>query len=277
MKRPVCLLGAAVALLLATPAIAHPGACCLPDGTCLDVDVKGQCDWAGGEFTEGASCSDEGVCALECRMTGGGNDTYAQEWDGTYGEGETNGNGNGNRIDRYTFGGEAGAPTASDPQPFGEWTHRQHNGPSGRWTFHGGQSSARPGTEISSIECSDPGYCNPARPAPAHQLDFVGVGEFETVNRAPDSFDGVVEERVTLHCFEVHIEDAGEPGSAPIPDGADCPETGHAGGMVNCECPDFYSITIHATDDCSSDEIYHVWGYITGGNFQIHPPVGSSI
>ena len=73
---------------------------------------------------------------------------------------------------------------------------------------------------------------------------------------------------------EVHIEDAGEPGSQENDPAADCPETGHAGGLVDCGCADFYSITIHATEDCGSDTIYHVWGYITGGNFQIHPPVG---
>ena len=43
--------------------------------------------------------------------------------------------------------------------------------------------------------------------------------------------------------------------------------------LVNCDCPDFYRITIHATEDPNSPIIYQVWGYPTGGNLQIHPPL----
>jgi len=96
-----------------------------------------------------------------CRMTGGGNDEFFFE-DGTFNE--------------YTFGGQAGAPLASQPQPWGNWTHTQKKGPGGSFTFHAGTPSAPDGTEIDWITCMDPGWCVQARPAPAKQLDFAGVG-----------------------------------------------------------------------------------------------------
>jgi hypothetical protein len=42
------------------------------------------------------------------------------------------------------------------------------------------------------------------------------------------------------------------------------------------ECPDWYDIEIHCTDDPASHVIYKVGHFILEGNFQIHPPVGDS-
>ncbi|MFC6668962.1 hypothetical protein [Marinobacterium aestuariivivens] len=118
-------------------------------------------------------------------MTGGGNDTAgifengAAGWDGTFAEDlitptATNGNGNGKgkktqqlngvALDpyRYTMGGQAGANTALQPQPKGEWTHSNHDSPDNlKFTFHAGTASAPDGTEIDEIICTDAGFCFP--------------------------------------------------------------------------------------------------------------------
>ncbi len=61
--------------------------------------------------------------------------------------------------------------------------------------------------------------------------------------------------------------------------------------LANCDCPDFYRITIYKgvlstevtylpdgrIDPASlnmTDVIYEAFGYIDGGNLQIHPPTG---
>jgi hypothetical protein len=41
-------------------------------------------------------------------------------------------------------------------------------------------------------------------------------------------------------------------------------------------CPDWYEIEIHCTADPGSPVAYKVAHFITEGNFQLHPPVGSS-
>ncbi len=268
---------------------------------------------------------------LACRFTGGGVDTDFN-WDHTLESGEMIRNGVGNLpagIDRYQFGGQAGARTAAPPQPSGEWTHHQQTGPSGSFTFHGGTASAPAGTEIVEIRCSDPGFCSPARPAPNKQLDFDGVGTFKALGKGksaptfeiPDptvtaegngnkTFDG------TFHWFEVNVDDLGEPGSdntgqhdpnlcpgrgfgekssgLHVPDPVNDPGTTiflPATELANCDCPDFYRITIYngvyaadvvflpdgSIDPNSLDRttvIYEVYGYIDGGNLQIHPPTG---
>jgi hypothetical protein len=240
---------------------------------------------------------------LACRVTGGGVDTFNQ-WDGTtYETGEMNHNGVGNLppgVDRYTFGGQAGANTALPPQPKGEWTHHQQKGPSGSFSFHAGTASAAAGTEISKIECMDPGFCNPARPAPAKQIDFEGIGNFhnlgngknQPVFRIPNATvatgKGNKGYTGTYHWFEVNIDDLGEPGVANKDHIPVCPSIGF--GIkgdptlpADCGCPDFYRITIYngvyANPDGSitpnkTDVIYEVYGYIDGGNLQIHPLTG---
>lgn len=230
---------------------------------------------------------------LECRMTGGGvtedgeillpaldkkgipiegtvaeaDDEMAEVLDST--------------VDRYQFGGQVGAPTASQPQPYGEWTHHQQKGPFGKFTFHAGTASAPEGTEIDLVTCSDPGFCNPARPAPAKQIDFEGVGTFKNVQSGPLKGEVVPDNnkvKLTLHWFRVHVEDIGEPGpGGKQPKSEDCthvigtpvvPENG------DCEnCPDVYQIEIHESADPASDVIYSVGGFIDNGNLQIHPPI----
>jgi len=242
-------------------------ACCLPDGSCIET-TEADCLAQNGVFFESDDCEDV-FCGPpgECRVTGGGVDASGN-WDGTYCRGHSH-------NDRYQFGGQVGAPTASQPQPHGEWQHHQQRGPHGKFSFHAGTASAPPETEIAFVECSDPGFCNPARPAPAKQIDFEGVGQFSNIDSDHPDLAGVVA-NVTLHWFEVHIEDLGEPGrnGRQSPPGAVCPDGGSAGGVANCDCPDFYRLKIHADTDPASTVIYEVWGYINGGNLQIHPPVG---
>ncbi|MCK9994643.1 MAG: hypothetical protein KAH56_00015 [Candidatus Krumholzibacteria bacterium] len=196
-----------------------------------------------------------------CRMTGGGNDEFFCD-DGTYND--------------YTFGGQAGAPLASQPQPWGNWTHTQKKGVAGSFTFHGGTPSAPEGTEIDWIECSDPGWCVQARKAPAKQLDFGGVGTFKNMRGAPAEIADFVTVGESLHWFEVNIDDLGEPGGHDLVDGCDPLGYGRNGGteLADCACPDFYRIRIYEGMDDSSNVMYEVYGYIDGGNFQIHPPTG---
>jgi hypothetical protein len=215
-------------------------------------------------------------------------------------------------VDRSQFGGQAGASTAEPPQPMGEWTHHQQRGPSGSFTFHGGTASAPAGTEIDEIRCSDPGGCKPSGdpPSPAKQLDFEGIGTFKSLGKGKNegtfeipnanvtsegkgnqAFDG------TFHWFEVNIDDLGEKGglNSGAPNSAECPGIGFgekgAAELANCDCPDFYRITIYdgvnAADvvklpDGSIDTaplkaksiIYEFYGYIDGGNLQLHRPTG---
>jgi len=226
-------------------------------------------------------------CGLACRVTGGGVDTFGlnlsrgqlNKYDATYAEGEDAHQPGG--VNRYTMGGQAGAPTAEQPQPYGEWTHHNQRGASGKFVFHAGTASAPPPTEIDLIECSDAGWCVQARPAPAKQIDFEGIGAFKNLDqKAESSFldaapDGTFIAGKTFHWFSVHIEDLGEPGQGGKVDPPSdiCPPEGSAGALAECDCPDFYEITIHANMDPSSAVIYHVYGYITGGNLQIHPPI----
>ncbi len=198
---------------------------------------------------------------IGCRMTGGGNDEFFFP-DGSF--------------NQYTFGGQAGAPLASQPQPWGNWTHTQKDGVAGSFTFHGGTPSAPEGTEIDWIECSDPGWCVQAREAPAKQLDFGGVGTFKNMRNAPAEIADHVMIGESLHWFEVNIDDLGEPGGHDLPDGCDPLGYGLNGGteLADCDCPDFYRIRIYEGIDDSSNIMYEVYGYIDGGNFQIHPPTG---
>jgi hypothetical protein len=215
----------------------------------------------------------------ECRVTGGGNSTAGADGNGGYdGSVATKSNhGNNGTENRYTFGGQAGANTGQQPQPKGEWTHHQQHGPDGSFVFHAGTASAPEGTEIDLIQCSDPGFCDPARHAPAKQIDFEGVGTFKNIKNPSAYLSGVVPGG-TFHWFEVHIEDLGEPGGkgkkqTAYP-GQVCPDQGSAGFEANCGCPDYYRITIYDSLDPTSDIIYMVEGYIDHGNLQIHPPTG---
>lgn len=264
------------------------------------VDPGEECD--DGNMEDGDGCN--AFCEVElddgCRFTGGLNSTFDDE----------------SGQNRYTAGGQAGANTALQPQPKGEWTHTNHKGPGGRFTFHGGTASAPEGSEIDVIRCSDPGGCSPSGnpPSPLKQLDFDGIGTFKNIGArgaTPDfviaganatadgngnkSFDG------TFHWFEVNIDDLGEPGNTnpkKNPDDSDaglCPETGFgekgSQALANCGCSDFYRITIFDGVSASdvvknadgsidksqmntTDVIYEVFGYIEGGNLQLHHLTG---
>ena len=208
----------------------------------------------------------------ECRVTGGGVDSFGN-WDGTMAYGLIKKENGG--VDRYTFGGQAGAPTASQPQPYGEWTHHQQGGPSGSFVFHAGTASAPAGTEIDLVTCSDPGGCTPSGdpPSPCKQIDFQGWGTFKNIRNAPAGslLASVVLD--TLYWFQVHIEDLGEPGKSGVqhPPSSQCSPIGSFGFSADCDCPDFYGITIYSAP--GGDIIYQVYGYIKGGNLQIHYPI----
>ncbi|MEJ2722440.1 MAG: SdrD B-like domain-containing protein, partial [bacterium] len=184
--------------------------------------------------------------AIGCRMTGGCNDTY-DTGDGT---------------EVYTCGGQAGAPLATQPQPWGEWTHTQKRGPSGTFTFHAGTASAPPGTEIDWIECMDEGWCVQARPAPAKQIDFAGVGTFKNIKNCPPEISDYVVVDETFQWGEVNIDDLGEPGKAgkvdPPAETCDPLGFGRNGGtdLADCDCPDFFRITIHQGPTESSPILY---------------------
>ncbi len=185
-------------------------------------------------------------------------------------------------LNAFTCGGQAGANTALPPQPSGNWTHSNKKGPAGRFTFHAGTPSAPEGTEIEWIDCMDPGWCSPARRAPAKQIDFGGIGTFKNMSgNVPPVIADHVTVGVSLHRFEVNVDDAGEPGKGgkQDPPALECPVDGFGlwgtEEFVNCDCPDFYRITIYAGTDPSSGVIYEASGWIKGGNLQIHPLTGN--
>jgi hypothetical protein len=110
-----------------------------------------------------------------------------------------------------TTGGQINAPSGNTPVS-GHWVHSQHGGANGGFSFHAGTSSAPAGTEISSVECADPGWCVQARCAPFKQLFWTGVGNF-----ANQHYSGVFPgcpvtkgNKGTLHRVEVMIGDFGE-------------------------------------------------------------------
>lgn len=233
-----------------------------------------------------------------CRMTGGGV-TYTGDiiYDvngspiPTASGATVTGKGKSAALDRYTFGGQIGAPSGSQPQPYGEWTHHQQSGPSGDFVFHAGTHSAPPETKVLAVSCYDPGFCQPARPAPFKQLNWEGIGQFKNAKNLPTSMKNVVVPGVSLHYVRVHYEDLGEPGG---PNGAqtknaNCPprtigsvvgdpKTNPTAAQICANCPDVYQISIYAKNtnpaaDPSNKPIYQVGGYIDHGNIQLHPAI----
>ena len=308
--------------------IVGPGETCEEPGDAVNPEpVTGpqtcsdNCTYCGDGFTDPDEACDptdpsveEGTCtntcepvevpSLGCRFTGGLNDVFIT--------------GNG-KENSYTAGGQVGANTGQQPQPKGEWTHTQHSGPAGEFTFHGGTASAPLGSEIDAIRCSDPGGCKPSGdpPSPVKQLDFDGIGTFKNIGKKDDEIPDFVKDGAnvtaegngnkdfdgTLHWFEVNIDDLGEPGNTnprKNPGDADpelCPSIGFgekgAKEPGSCSCSDFYRITIYNGVDAATvprnpdgsidkakmktapeDVIYEVWGYIDGGNLQLHHPTG---
>jgi hypothetical protein len=221
-----------------------------------------------------------------CRVTGGGNDVdehlliannLNQPFPNTATPDYTFDASNPNR---YTYGGQVGAPTVADPGPFGEWTHHQQNGQTDDFVFHAGTRSAPKETRILTVVCSDPGACQPAAAnAGFKQIDFEGTGSFRHIKKGGtvNGYAAVADSGGggTRHYFRVHIEDLGEPGGAGGPKPDRC---NHVPGAITkkteCKsCPDIYQMEIHADTDPNSPIIYTVGAYVDGGNLQIHPPV----
>lgn len=180
-----------------------------------------------------------------------------------------------------TWGGQFGAPPRID----GNWTHHHEPTKQDSFVFHS--------NEMFNVICSDPGrFCKPARFAPNRQIDFMGLGRFNTKKGV---FSSLPEESL---CFQVHLEDTGEggPGSrkkhveeqcthcpgTPIINAADCPS-----------CTDYYMIEIYDSaandgslctgniiyvngpgvpENCTGDTDPQLNGYFTDrGNVQLHP------
>ena len=249
----------------------------------------------GYDFYGASSNADFGVIPFEpqlvgaCRMTGGnatvypligtdGLDTWSYQFEGPS-EGE-----------RVTTGGQINAPSGNTPVS-GHWTHTLHGGQDGTFSFHAGTSSAPAGTEISSVECADPGWCVQARCAPFKQLFWKGIGNFANQRFDYDfgSCNVTKGNRGTLHAVEVMIGDFGEndrptrkeslndgnpdtcdwldklqaagyPGPVGPYDAADAvyldsvPDLkfGYKGAQVCDKCPDYYQIRIWCESDLSS-------------------------
>jgi hypothetical protein len=229
----------------------------------------------------------------QCRVTGGGNDVdenllIDDNANQPYPNTATLYPGytfNRKLPNRYTYGGQVGAPSLLAPGPFGEWTHHQQNGQTDDFVFHAGTHSAPKDTRIDRVSCSDPGACQPAAAnAGFKQIDFDGTGSFRSLKRGGtvNGFPVVTDQGGggSRHYFRVHIEDLGEPGSGPRQKkcthkpGSIIGPSGSAFLAACSNCSDIYQIEIHATTDPNSPIIYTVGAYVDGGNLQIHPPVG---
>jgi len=205
-----------------------------------------------------------------------------------------------------TTGGQIGAPSVLPAT--GHWSHTQHAGAEGIFTFLAGTASAPTGTEISDINCADPGWCVQARCAPYKQIFWDGVGYFPNKHGGDDfnaSFPDTTctvtpggpnrGEGGTLHYFHAMVGDFGDnnkknrqPNNGkcdwPAPSSYDVDlytpldaelddQFGDKGGQVCDECADYYQIQIFcgATEATKGEVIYTFEDFIDGGNFQIHP------
>lgn len=296
------------------------------------LDAGEQCD--DHNNTNGDGCSS--TCTIElfggCRMTGGHNtvapdgSVYVVPGDSeiiasvvSYGNGKKN-NATTTQF-KYTVGGQIGAPQAGCCTPgvdcapgnggYGEWEHSHHENGTLKFSFHAGTHSAPPDSYIQCITCSDPFWCVQARCAPFKQIFWEGTGVFQNPNPNSNSpftlsgctIDPVAGQTHSLHYYQAHVGDFGEPGNTgnqksydaavcswhsggveventvlmqPQPPQADpkFPQFFDKGGVLCEDCPDWYEIEIHCTDSPSSPIIYKAAGYLTGGNHQIHPAVG---
>lgn len=176
------------------------------------------------------------------------------------------------------FAGQVGASSALQPQPSGEIIIRSNGGATGIFTFAGGTSSAPAGTEIDEVSCESPGYCGYSRPAPAHMIEFSGIGTFKNIGSgSPQQNSSGINtfSSPTFHRFEVSIWDQGEPGV--VADESGCPTAGPSSGP-NCDCPDWYRVRIYdGVNGIQPAVIYEASGYIDGGDLQIHPLTGNDL
>jgi hypothetical protein len=195
-------------------------------------------------------------------------------------------------------------PGRSEDCPTGDWEHNHHQGPdqtgnltNGSFGFHSGTASAPEEAYIACITCDDPGFCVQARCAPFKQIFWSGTGVFKAIkNILPSSGVFVNCLNNPIHYYKAHVADFGEPaGNKQKPadqctwqnsGGIDPPAEfidviedapspfGEKGGDICVECPDWYEIEIHCSDNPASQIMYRVGNYLTAGNHQIHPQVG---
>lgn len=163
-----------------------------------------------------------------CRVTYGGNDRNGnidprKFAEACYKDPTAKGKSAGDNC--YTFGGQAGAPSATSAKggPYGEHTHHQMYGPAGDFVFRAGTNSAPKNTRIEEIICKDEGAC---RQAAANgnfkQIDFDGTGSFRVLDATAKAYliargapsdidtDNVSDRK---YYFRVDMDDLGEPGN----------------------------------------------------------------
>ena len=209
----------------------------------------------------------------------------------------------------YTVGGQIGAPQAgcadSPGAAFGEWTHTQHSGFEGSFTFHSGTNSAPDDSFIKCITCADPGWCVNARCAPFKQIFWEGTGVFHNEKGFSFKFNNCSwsipfsnkDKTYSLHYYKAHVGDFGEPGNNGKQKSFDPGVCKWRSGGVdpsNAVMIGAVRMTSSATRVAkpvrpvltgtksrstarrilSSPVIYRGAGFITGGNYQIHPEVG---
>ncbi|MCU0872374.1 MAG: hypothetical protein MUE50_08510 [Pirellulaceae bacterium] len=165
-----------------------------------------------------------------CRVTYGGNDRNGNVdprkfAEACYKDTTVKGRKGAGTDNCYTFGGQAGAPSATSAKggPFGEHTHHQMYGPAGDFVFRAGTNSAPKNTRIEEITCKDEGAC---RQAAANgnfkQIDFDGTGSFRVLDATAKAYliargapadidtDNVSDRK---YYFRVDMDDLGEPGN----------------------------------------------------------------
>lgn len=209
----------------------------------------------------------------------------------------------------------AGCVPGPDNQ-FGEWSHSHHENGVLKFSFHAGTNSAPDAAYIHCIACSDPFWCTQARCAPFKQIFWEGTGVFKNAKNTDspiklggctiDPWSKPSDNGYTLHYYKAHVADFGEPGNSGKQksyDPAICswqsggveiadtvlmspnnpwlpdpkfPQFFDKGGVLCEDCPDWYEIEIRCSANPSSPMIYRAAGWLTGGNFQIHPEVGSN-
>lgn len=213
-----------------------------------------------------------------CRVTGGGNDCADSQFIADPSAGEECSMAQGRarkragRFDAYTFGGQCGAPGS----PFGEWTHVNHSGPGGQWTFHVGTRSAPEDTSFAVEACFDAPACAPAAAnGPVKQIECRGVGTFKNIIALPSDPNNLMKDAIpgqTRHAVWTHMVDGGEPGNGGPGNSNHCDPL-FGDDPASCDCPDFYHITIHAGPTPDTEVIYEVFGFLRGGNFQMHDAI----
>jgi hypothetical protein len=268
--------------------------------TATTRDFQNQAD-SNESFQQGT------VVAGTCRVTYGGNDKNGNIDPNKFGSACSSDKGN--QQNCYTFGGQAGAPTADPAQggPFGEHTHHQVQGPAGDFVFHAGTHSAPKSTRLTAVVCKDPDACQPAAAnARFKQIDFEGTGSFRTLDATAQAYlaahgGGTVlpdNQDTRVYYFRVDMDDLGEPGNKwgaanlksaaqkffnddqNNPLATSDPTFFNYFGSKQAACsasPDVYQFLIckDATpcgpETPSNPPIYQVRAFLTGGNIQIHP------